>query len=158
MSESVFQGLTIGSSSHILAVPHKQFAVSQRVISVLFDDLKAEALPAAQATADGWNLRLIDIKLASPTRRAFVLTANCALMAIGQTSVSARLSVNGQTTVRQVRSNGELREMNAMLKLHVKRSPYPRDSLRIVLMVEAESRSTNGDGLAVIDGCDVLAA
>ena len=131
------------------------FALTDRIVSVLFDDLTASATGTAGDTQRNWVSRVVDVHLTKPTRRAFTVTARAFINAVGISNASARISVGGQTTIREVRSRDDMREMKAELTLHVRRSPEPRDRLRVMLWVEAKSEEANAQADAVFDSCDV---
>ena len=135
------------------------FALTDRVAGVLFDDLTctAAAVGLDGDTKHTWASQVIDVHLAAPTRRPFTVTASGSINAIGAANASARISVGGQTTVREVRSRTEMREMTTGLKLHVKRSSQPRDRLRVLLWVEANSEAAGAQASAAIDSCDIQA-
>lgn len=136
-------------------------ASTDTVAAVLFDDLKLEAEGSRSNNQHLWDVRILDVHLTAATRRAFVLNARGHIAAEGGASASARISVGGQTTSREVIGRAEMRQMAVDVTLHIKRSSQPRDRLRVVLFIEAnapgEARSTSNSASAAFDSFDVRA-
>lgn len=153
-----FATLTIADVSCAAATTPAQFRMVNNVISLPFQgDVVARAdgaeIPANQ---HAWLLRTVDVILTAPTRRPFAVRADISLQAT-QGQALARITVDGQTTSRQIRAAGPPRAFNTSLRLAIRRSTYPRDRLRLLVWVEASSAVAGGEAQAVVDAIDIQA-
>ena len=126
-----FNSLTLAGVSNTDAVPFAHSTMTASVISAVFQgDLIAQAVGAAVANQHAWAFRVVDIALPLPTRRPFVVEAGIAVQALNGHAL-ARITVEGQTTSRQIRAATDPKAFNAQLRLPIRRRPQcPASSRR----------------------------
>lgn len=153
-----FDTLTVADIPASAAVTPVQVRLAEKVISMPFQgDVVARVEGAASpASRHTWLLRAVDVILAAPTRRPFAVQAAISLHAM-QGHALARITVDGQTTSRQIRADSAPRAFNTSLRLAIRRSTYPRDRLRLLIWVEASSTVVGGEAQAGVDSIDIQA-
>jgi hypothetical protein len=141
---------------HTAATTPSSFKMHGDQLAIIFSgETKAEALPQDPTLHQTWMLQVIDIELPAPTRRPFKVRVNINLQAILGSS-SARVTVDGHTTSRQVRSSENPKAFTGYLQLNLRRTTIKRDRIRVVLWTEAECKTATGIGLAEIESLDIF--
>ncbi len=153
-----FATLTVADIPATAAVTLAQVRLAENVISMPFQGdavarVDGAASPASRHT---WLLRAVDVILAAPTRRPFVVQAAISLQAM-QGHALARITVDGHTTSRQIRAESVPRAFDTSFRLAIRRSTYPRDRLRLLIWVEASSAMVGGEAEAGVNSIDIQA-
>jgi hypothetical protein len=142
--------------NHTAATTPSSFKMHGDQLAVIFNgETKAQALPQDPNLHQTWTLQVIDIELPEPTRRPFKVRVNVDLQAV-LGAASARITVDGHTTSRQVRSTENSKAFVGYLQLNLRRTTIKRDRIRVVLWTEAECKTVTGIGLAEIDSLDIF--
>ena len=151
--------VTSTCSSPLAAAPvSSTLTMTDHVISIVFSsDVVANAKGDASTSNRTWLVHVVDIELASPTRRSFVLELQTALQAV-QGTASVRLTTAGQTTSREVTAKDSPRELDGTLRLRIPRSTKPKTHLRVLVEVTAQTLNAAGEAMAGADVLDVRAA
>lgn len=154
----LFDTLTVADLAAPVGAAPAQVRLVENVISTPFQgDVVARVDGAASpASRHTWLLRAVDVILAAPTRRPFVVQAAISLQAM-QGHALARITVDGHTTSRQLRAEGVPRAFDTSLRLAIRRSTYPRDRLRLLIWVEASSAMVGGEAEAGVNSIDIQA-
>ena len=146
---------TAGLANTATATP-ASFKIHGDQLAVIFSgETKAQALPEYPNLHKVWKIQIVDIALPAPTRRPFKVRANIDLQCLVGTSL-ARITVDGHTTSRQLRSTEDSKSFTGYMQLNLRRSTITRDCVRVVLWTEAECQIANGAALAEIGSLAVF--
>lgn len=142
--------------AHTSATTPNSFKMHGDQLAVIFNgETKAEALPQDPNLHQTWTIQVVDIELPAPTRRPFKVRVNVDLQAMLGTS-SARITVDGHTTSRQVRSIENSKTFSGYLQLNLRRTTNKRNSIRVMLWTEAECKTVTGTALAEVESLDIF--
>ena len=151
-----FGTLKTSTASLALATTPVVTTMIQNVVSIVFDGDLIAKTNGDTASSRAWLVQVVDIALAAPTRRSFVLELRSALQAV-QGVASVRLTAAGHTTSREVTARDSIRTLDSNLRLRLRRSTKPRTHLRVLVEVEAQSLLATGEAMATADALSVQA-
>jgi len=164
VSESVFGlALTQGAdSSTVQALPGQAGAANVRAL--LFDSLRAQA--GSGASLQTWRIQVLTLPLNRPSRRRVRVTlrGQLTVVRLGQARASLgcesrRVSALVLGREQEAMSDGALptRERSLGLSITLPRSVRPRQSIRLVILLEADATDQSAQAEAVVDSVDVEA-
>lgn len=153
-----FQTLSLVTCANEQASSPASVTMIDNVISVLLDgQTRAWAALKPQADArQAWRMTVVDVHLPTPTRRPFLVQIRAAMNAMRGHAL-VRISTEGRTTSRQLSAGLEPKAAELNISLHIRRSPQPRDRLRLHVWTEANVQADGGEAEAAVEAIDVLA-